>query len=42
MLPPLADQVTAGLPEPVTVAANYWLPPVCRLTDVGDRLMLAD
>jgi len=36
MLPPLADQDTAMLVVPVTVAANCWLPPADNETDVGE------
>ncbi len=35
MVPPVADQVTLVLVEPVTVAVNCCVPPVGRLTDVG-------
>jgi hypothetical protein len=34
-VPPLADQVTAVLVAPVTVAVNCWVPPVCTDAEVG-------
>jgi hypothetical protein len=35
-LPPVADQVTAVLLEPVTVALNCRVPPVDRDAEVGE------
>jgi hypothetical protein len=35
MVPPVADQVTLVLLEPVTVAVNCWVWPVCTLTEPG-------
>lgn len=40
MVPPVADQVTAVLVEPVTVAANCCVAPVCKDADVGLMLTL--
>jgi len=38
MLPPVADQVTAVLGDPLTLAVNCWVWPACTEIDVGDRL----
>jgi len=38
MLPPVADQVTAVLVEPLTLAVNCWVWPACTEADVGDTL----
>ena len=38
MLPPLADQVTAVLVAPLTVAVNCCVPPADKETNVGDKL----
>ena len=35
IVPALADQVTAVLVVPVTVAVNCWVAPVCNDADVG-------
>jgi len=35
-LPPVADQVTAVLLEPLTVAVNCWVPPVSIAADTGE------
>jgi hypothetical protein len=34
-VPPVAVQVTAVLPVPVTVEMNCWVAPVCNEDDVG-------
>ena len=34
-MPPVADQVTAVLVVPVTVAVNCWVPPVCSDAEIG-------
>ena len=36
MIPPEADQVTAVLPVPETIAENCCCAPVCRLAAVGE------
>ncbi len=38
MLPPVADQVTAVLVVPLTVAVNCCVPPAGKETNVGDKL----
>jgi len=38
MLPPVADQVTAVLLEPVTVAVNCWVPLVSIEAEVGEMV----
>ena len=38
MLPPVADQVTAVLVDPLTVAVNCWVWPACMEMEVGDML----
>jgi len=38
MLPPLADQVTAVLVEPLTLAVNCWVLPAATEAEVGDTL----
>lgn len=38
MLPPVADQVTAVLVDPLTLAVNCWVWPACTEMEVGDRL----
>ena len=35
-MPPVADQVTAVLLEPVTVAVNCCVPPVSRAAETGE------
>ena len=35
IVPPVADQVTAVLVVPVTVAVNCWVPPVCTDAELG-------
>jgi hypothetical protein len=37
-LPPVADQVSAVLLLPVTVAVNCWVPPVFIVADVGEMV----
>ena len=37
-VPPLADQVTEVLLDPVTVAVNCWMPPVESEAEVGEML----
>jgi len=38
MLPPVADQVTAVLVDPLTLAVNCWVWPACIEMEVGDML----
>jgi hypothetical protein len=38
MMPPVADQVTAVLLVPVTVAVNCWVPAVRREAELGVML----
>lgn len=40
MVPPVADQVTAVLMVPPTLAENCWLFPVCSEAAVGEMTML--
>ena len=38
-MPPVADQATAVLLEPVTLAVNCCVPPVSTEAEVGERVM---